>query len=35
MVATLHEVLGADFGPEDRDAWRRATSLITELMQSA
>lgn len=35
MLATLDEVLGADFGPEDRDAWRRATNLITELMQSA
>lgn len=35
MLDTLDEVLGADFGPEDREAWRRATSLITELMQSA
>lgn len=34
MLATLEEVLGPDFTPEDRDAWRRATNLITELMQS-
>lgn len=35
MVATLDEVLGPEFTPKDRDAWRRATNLITELMQSA
>ena len=35
MIATLHEVLGADFGPDQEEAWDRATSLITELMQSA
>jgi nitric oxide dioxygenase len=35
MVATLDEVLGAAFTPEDRDSWRRGTNLITELMQSA
>lgn len=35
MIDTLHEVLGADFGPDQELAWDRATSLITELMQSA
>lgn len=35
MLATIDEVLGPDFTSEDRDAWQRATSLITELMQSA
>ena len=34
MVDTLHEVLGDEFGPEDEDAWNRATMLITELMQA-
>ena len=35
MTETLHEVLGDAFGPAEEDAWNRATSLITELMQSA
>lgn len=34
MVATLHEVLGDDFGEVEEDAWRRGTMLITELMQA-
>ena len=33
MLAALEEVLGDDFGPEERAAWSRASSLITELMQ--
>jgi hemoglobin-like flavoprotein len=35
MVGALREVLGPDFGPAEADAWERATSLITELMQSS
>ena len=35
MVETLHEVLGDEFGPDEEDAWNRATSLITELMQAS
>lgn len=35
MVDTLTEVLGDDFTPDEQDAWNRATSLITELMQAA
>lgn len=35
MVATLHDVLEDGFGPEQEAAWNRATSLITELMQSS
>ena len=35
MVDALREVLGPDFGPDQERAWDRATSLITELMQSA
>jgi len=34
MAATLHEVLGDEFGPEQEAAWNNATSLITELMQA-
>ena len=34
MSETLHEVLGDQFGPDEEDAWNRATSLITELMQA-
>ena len=34
MVETLHSVLGDEFGDEEEEAWNRATSLITELMQS-
>lgn len=34
MVDTLREVLGDQFGPASEDAWNRATSLITELMQA-
>ena len=35
MVDTLQEVLGPEFGPVEQDAWNRATSLITELMQAS
>lgn len=35
MVDALHEVLGDEFGPAEEDAWNRATSLITELMQAS
>lgn len=35
MAETLHEVLGPDFGPVEEEAWNRATSLITELMQAS
>jgi hemoglobin-like flavoprotein len=35
MTMTLHEVLGDQFGPAEEDAWNRATSLITELMQAS
>lgn len=35
MIDTLQEVLGDEFGPVEQDAWNRATSLITELMQAA
>lgn len=35
MVDALEEVLGPDFGPAEAAAWERATSLITELMQSS
>ena len=35
MVETLHAVLGDEFGEDEEEAWNRATSLITELMQSA
>lgn len=35
MAETLHEVLGEEFGPVEEDAWNRATSLITELMQAS
>ena len=34
MADTLHDVLGDQFGPAEEDAWNRATSLITELMQA-
>ena len=34
MVESLAEVLGPDFGPAEVEAWDRATSLITELMQA-
>lgn len=34
MIDTLREVVGPEFGPDEEDAWSRATSLITELMQS-
>lgn len=34
MAETLHDVLGDQFGPIEEDAWNRATSLITELMQA-
>lgn len=34
MRETLDEVLGDEFSDEARDAWERATMLITELMQS-
>lgn len=34
MLDTLSEVLGDEFGPDQAAAWNRATSLITELMQS-
>lgn len=34
MSETLHDVLGDHFGPDEEDAWNRATSLITELMQA-
>lgn len=34
MADTLHDLLGAEFGPTERAAWDRATSLVTELMQS-
>jgi hemoglobin-like flavoprotein len=35
MVETLHEVLGPEFGPVEEEAWNRATSLITELIQAS
>ena len=35
MAETLHEVLGEEFGPVEEEAWNRATSLITELMQAS
>lgn len=35
MAGTLRDVLGDEFGPDQEAAWNRATSLITELMQSA
>lgn len=35
MVDTLREVLDEQFGPEEEEAWMRATSLITELMQGS
>lgn len=35
FLDSLDEVLGDEFGPAEREAWDRATSLITELMQSA
>lgn len=34
MAEALDEVLGAAFTDERRDAWNRATMLITELMQT-
>jgi hemoglobin-like flavoprotein len=34
MDAALTDTLGDDFTPADREAWRRAYGLITELMQS-
>lgn len=34
MAETLDEVLGDEFTDERRDAWNRATMLITELMQT-
>ncbi len=34
MADTLAEVLGDAFGSEEREAWDRATMLITELMQA-
>ena len=34
MVDTLGDVLGDAFGTEEREAWERATMLITELMQA-
>lgn len=34
MVESLTEVLGPEFGPAEVEAWDRATSLITELMQA-
>ena len=34
MAVTLDEVLGDEFGPYERQAWTRASSLISELMQS-
>ena len=35
MVGALTEVLGDEFTAEEREAWERATSLITELMQGS
>lgn len=35
MAETLHEVLGDRFGPVEEDAWNRATSLVTEMMQAS
>jgi nitric oxide dioxygenase len=34
MDAALTDTLGDDFTPADREAWRRAYGLITELMQA-
>ncbi|MGN6693152.1 MAG: globin domain-containing protein [Aquihabitans sp.] len=34
MADTLRDVLGDEFGPDQEEAWNRATSLITELMMS-
>lgn len=34
MAVTLDEVLGEDFGAAERQAWTRASSLISELMQA-
>jgi nitric oxide dioxygenase len=34
MAATLRDVLGDEFGPDQEAAWNNATSLITELMLS-
>ncbi|MCB0964206.1 MAG: hypothetical protein KDA98_13060 [Acidimicrobiales bacterium] len=34
MREVLAELLGDDFGPDDQDSWLRATTLVTELMQS-
>jgi hemoglobin-like flavoprotein len=34
MIETIRDVVGPEFGPTEEDAWSRATSLITELMQS-
>jgi hemoglobin-like flavoprotein len=35
MVASIHDVLGDGFGPDEEAAWNRATSLIAELMMSS
>lgn len=35
MVASIHDVLGEDFGSDEEAAWNRATSLIAELMMSS
>lgn len=35
MAASVHDVLGDDFGPEEQAAWNRATNLISELMLSS
>lgn len=34
MADTLADVLGADFGPDERAAWNRASNLVSELMQT-
>ena len=34
MVDALRDVLGDGFGPEQEEAWNRASSLIAELMMS-